>query len=49
MSEHVAQFLGKALGPRVRGGSAELLSDMVSAGFKGKKTNKGLLWREQKR
>ncbi|VDO72546.1 unnamed protein product [Heligmosomoides polygyrus] len=42
VSEHVAQFLGKALGPRVRGGSAELLSDMVSAGFKGKKTNKGI-------
>ncbi|WKX87955.1 hypothetical protein Q1695_007957 [Nippostrongylus brasiliensis] len=42
VSEHVAQFLGKALGPRVRGGSAELLSDMVNAGFKGKKTNKGI-------
>ncbi|KAJ1347002.1 hypothetical protein KIN20_001935 [Parelaphostrongylus tenuis] len=43
VSEHVAHFLGQALGPRVRGGSAELLSDMVKAGFKGKKSEKGYL------
>ncbi|KAK6731142.1 hypothetical protein RB195_007543 [Necator americanus] len=42
VAEHVASFLGQALGPRVRGGSAELLADMVTAGFKGKKTNKGI-------
>ncbi|PIO71724.1 3-hydroxyacyl-CoA dehydrogenase, NAD binding domain protein [Teladorsagia circumcincta] len=42
VSAHVAQFLGQALGPRVRGGSADLLSDMINAGFKGRKTNKGI-------
>ncbi|KJH41966.1 fatty acid oxidation complex, alpha subunit [Dictyocaulus viviparus] len=42
VSEHVAHFLAQALGPRVRGGSAELLSDMVISGFKGKKTEKGI-------
>ncbi|KAK6053371.1 3-hydroxyacyl-CoA dehydrogenase, NAD binding domain protein [Cooperia oncophora] len=42
VSAHVAQFLGQALGPRVRGGSADLLTDMINAGFKGKKTNKGI-------
>uniref|UniRef100_A0A158P8I6 enoyl-CoA hydratase n=1 Tax=Angiostrongylus cantonensis TaxID=6313 RepID=A0A158P8I6_ANGCA len=42
VSEHVAHFLGQALGPRVRGGSADLLSDMVKAGFKGKKSDKGI-------
>ncbi|KHJ83949.1 3-hydroxyacyl-CoA dehydrogenase protein [Oesophagostomum dentatum] len=42
VSEHVARFLGQALGPRVRGGSSELLADMVIAGFKGKKSKKGI-------
>lgn len=34
--------MGKALGPRVQGGSAQLLADLVNAGHKGKKTNSGL-------
>lgn len=42
VAEHVAQFLGKALGPRVRGGSADLLSELVAAGNKGRKTGKGI-------
>ena len=42
MAEHVAQFLGKALGPRVAGGSPQLLSELVAQGNKGKKTGKGL-------
>ncbi|VDM69930.1 unnamed protein product, partial [Strongylus vulgaris] len=37
---HVAVFLGKALGPRVHGGSVELLEEMAGAGFKGRKTGK---------
>ncbi|CAB3407534.1 unnamed protein product [Caenorhabditis bovis] len=40
--EHVAKFLGKALGPRVRGGSVELLSELVGGGNKGKKNGKGI-------
>ncbi|CAI4221195.1 unnamed protein product [Auanema sp. JU1783] len=39
---HVAEFLGKALGPRVQGGNAELLTSMVNAGFLGKKNGKGI-------
>ncbi|PAV63204.1 hypothetical protein WR25_06880 [Diploscapter pachys] len=42
VAEHVAQFLGKALGPRVAGGSPQLLSELVSQGNKGKKTGKGI-------
>ena len=42
VGEHVATFLSKSLGPRVQGGSVELLSEMVQAGFKGKKSNAGI-------
>ncbi|CAD6184467.1 unnamed protein product [Caenorhabditis auriculariae] len=42
VAAHVAEFLGKALGPRVQGGSPAVLIDAVNAGFKGKKTNKGI-------
>ncbi|CAI5440524.1 unnamed protein product [Caenorhabditis angaria] len=42
VAEHVAHFLGKALGPRVHGGSLELLSELVNAGHKGRKTGKGI-------
>lgn len=41
VGHHVAVFLGNALGPRVRGGSSDLLSDLVNAGHKGRKTNSG--------
>lgn len=41
VAQHVASFLGNALGPRVRGGSADLLGDLVSVGHKGRKTNSG--------
>ncbi|CAD5206557.1 unnamed protein product [Bursaphelenchus okinawaensis] len=42
VAEHVGTFLGKSLGPRHQGGSADLLSDVVNAGFKGKKTDAGI-------
>ncbi|KAI1722089.1 3-hydroxyacyl-CoA dehydrogenase, NAD binding domain-containing protein [Ditylenchus destructor] len=42
VGQHVAAFLGKALGPRVQGGSPELLAEMISAGYKGRKTNSGI-------
>ncbi|CAD5209455.1 unnamed protein product [Bursaphelenchus xylophilus] len=42
VAEHVGTFLGKSLGPRHQGGSADLLADVVGAGFKGKKTNAGI-------
>jgi len=42
VGEHVASFLGKALGPRVQGGSIEFLSELIKAGHKGKKTNSGI-------
>ncbi|KAK0429221.1 hypothetical protein QR680_011259 [Steinernema hermaphroditum] len=42
VAQHVATFLGKALGPRVHGGSSELLSELVNAGHKGRKTSSGI-------
>ncbi|CAJ0595187.1 unnamed protein product [Cylicocyclus nassatus] len=45
---HVAVFLGKALGPRVHGGSVELLEEMAGAGLKGRKTGKGIYVYESK-
>ncbi|KAL3075970.1 hypothetical protein niasHT_037223 [Heterodera trifolii] len=42
VGEHVATFLGKALGPRVQGGSSELLAELTKAGFKGKKSGAGI-------
>jgi len=42
VAQHVATFLGKALGPRVHGGSAELLTELVNAGHKGRKTSSGI-------
>uniref|UniRef100_A0A915CVR5 Uncharacterized protein n=1 Tax=Ditylenchus dipsaci TaxID=166011 RepID=A0A915CVR5_9BILA len=42
VGEHVSAFLGKALGPRVQGGSSELLSELVKAGHKGRKTDSGI-------
>lgn len=42
VGEHVAAFLTKALGPRMQGGTPQLLQDLVQAGFKGKKTGAGI-------
>ncbi|KAI1718612.1 3-hydroxyacyl-CoA dehydrogenase, NAD binding domain-containing protein [Ditylenchus destructor] len=42
VGQHVAAFLGKALGPRVQGGSPDMLAEMISAGYKGRKTNSGI-------
>ncbi|CAB02799.1 Trifunctional enzyme subunit alpha, mitochondrial [Caenorhabditis elegans] len=42
VAEHVARYLGTALGPRVHGGSVDLLSELVRAGHKGRKTSKGI-------
>ncbi|KAI1718593.1 fatty acid oxidation complex subunit alpha [Ditylenchus destructor] len=42
VGQHVAAFLGKALGPRVQGGSPNMLAEMISAGYKGRKTNSGI-------
>lgn len=42
VAEHVGTFLGKALGPRHQGGSADLLADIVGAGHRGKKVNSGI-------
>ncbi|KAL3080446.1 hypothetical protein niasHT_038883 [Heterodera trifolii] len=40
--ENLTIFLGKALGPRVQGGSSELLAELTKAGFKGKKSRAGI-------
>uniref|UniRef100_A0AC35TNS3 Enoyl-CoA hydratase n=1 Tax=Rhabditophanes sp. KR3021 TaxID=114890 RepID=A0AC35TNS3_9BILA len=39
---HVAQYLGKSLGPRVRGGDIGVFEELVKAGHLGKKTNSGV-------
>uniref|UniRef100_A0A183C806 Trifunctional enzyme subunit alpha, mitochondrial n=1 Tax=Globodera pallida TaxID=36090 RepID=A0A183C806_GLOPA len=42
VGDHVAAFLSKSLGPRVQGGSPELLAELTRAGFKGKKSGAGI-------
>jgi len=42
VAAHVATFLGQALGPRLYGGSHELLNELVNSGYKGRKTNAGI-------
>ncbi|XP_053453669.1 trifunctional enzyme subunit alpha, mitochondrial [Nycticebus coucang] len=41
VAKHVAEDLGKAFGERFGGGSLELLTQMVSKGFLGRKSGKG--------
>ncbi|KAI6182233.1 Mitochondrial trifunctional protein alpha subunit [Aphelenchoides bicaudatus] len=42
VGEHVSKFLSQALGPRVQGGSVELMSSIVAAGHRGRKVNSGI-------
>lgn len=39
---HIAAFLSKALGERLDGGDLSVMSDMVKAGFLGRKSGKGI-------
>ncbi|CAJ0964156.1 unnamed protein product, partial [Mesorhabditis belari] len=41
VAEHVAHFLAGALGARVGGGNPQIYTDLVAAGIKGRKSNKG--------
>ncbi|XP_077976618.1 trifunctional enzyme subunit alpha, mitochondrial-like [Styela clava] len=41
VATHIAEYLGSALGERLQGGSIDLMKDMVTAGFCGRKTGKG--------
>lgn len=41
---HVATFLTKSFGARVGGGNIELMSELVNAGYKGRKTGAGTLF-----
>ncbi|CAJ0577741.1 unnamed protein product, partial [Mesorhabditis spiculigera] len=41
VAEHVAHFLSGALGARVGGGNPQIYTDLVAAGMKGRKSNKG--------
>lgn len=42
VATHVAEDLGKNLGPRLQSGDVNLMWAMVKAGFLGRKSNKGL-------
>ncbi|CAG9537291.1 unnamed protein product [Cercopithifilaria johnstoni] len=41
VAQHVAKFLGEALGPRIGGGSITVLEEMIASEFKGRKSGKG--------